>query len=78
MEDCKRYNVLGAYDAMTGVMQTVTNTTYINASSVLAMLGKLRLLHPGSKIRIVWDNAAYQRNYCVRWYAALLDIELIF
>jgi len=74
----KRYNVLGAYNAITGVMTTVTNTTYINSASVIELLGKLRLLYPGRKIKIVLDNAAYQRNYWVRWHAALLDIELIF
>ena len=74
----KRYNVLGAYNAISGAMVTVTNTTYINSSSVMELLGKLRLLHPGRKIKIVLDNAAYQRNWLVRWYAALLDIELIF
>jgi transposase len=74
----KRYNVLGAYHAITGAMVSVTNTTYINSSSVMELLGKLRLLHPGREIKIVLDNAAYQRNYWVRWYAALLDIELIF
>jgi len=74
----KRYNVLGAYNAITGAMTTVTNTAYINSSSVMELLGKLRLLHPERKIKIVLDNAAYQRNYVVRWYAALLDIELIF
>jgi len=74
----KRYNVLGAYHALTGAMISVTNTTYINSSSVMELLGKLRLLHPGREIKIVLDNAAYQRNYWVRWYAALLDIELIF
>jgi len=74
----KRYNVLGAFNAITGAMTTVTNTTYINSSSVMELLGKLRLLHPGRRIKIVLDNAAYQRNWVVRWYAALLDIELIF
>jgi transposase len=74
----KRYNVLGAYNAITGAMTTVTNTTYINSSSVIELLGKLRLRHPGRKIKIVLDNAAYQRNWLVRWHAALLDIELIF
>jgi len=74
----KRYNVLGAYNAITGAMATVTNTTYINSSSVIELLGKLRLLHPGRKIKIVLDNAAYQRNWWVRWQAALLDIELIY
>jgi transposase len=74
----KRYNVLGAYHAITGSMVTVTNTAYINSSSVMELLGKLRLLHSGRRIKIILDNAAYQRNYWVRWYAALLDIELIF
>jgi transposase len=74
----KRYNVLGAYNAITGAMTAVTNTTYINTSSVIELLGKLRLLHPGRKIKIILDNAAYQRNWVVRWHAALLDIELIF
>jgi hypothetical protein len=49
----KRYNVLGAYHAMTGAMTTVTNTTYINLSSVMELLGKLRILHPGRNIKIV-------------------------
>jgi len=62
----KRYNVLGAHHAITGAMQTVTNRTYINTSSVMELLGRLRLLHSGSTIGIVLDNAA------------LLDIELIF
>ena len=74
----QRYNVLGAFNAITHTMTTVTNTTYINSSSVIELLGKLRLLHPGRPIKIVLDNAAYQRNYWVRWHAALLDIELIF
>jgi transposase len=74
----QRYNVLGAFHAITGAIVAVTNTTYINSSSVLELLGKLRLLHPGRPIKIVLDNASYQRNYVVRWYAALLDIELVF
>jgi len=74
----KRYNVLGAYNAITGVMTTVTNTTYINSASVMELLGKLRMLYPGRKIKIVLDNAAYQRNDAVKGHAALLDIELIF
>ena len=42
----QRYNVLGASHAMTGAMVSVTNTTYINSSSVVELLGKLSLLHP--------------------------------
>jgi transposase len=74
----QRYNVLGALHAMTGAMTTVTNTTYINSSSVIQLLSKLRALHPGHPIKVVLDNASYQRNYLVRWHAAILDIELVF
>jgi len=74
----QRYNVIGAYNAITGAMITVTNTTYINSSSVIELLSKLRQLHPGRPIKVVLDNASYQRNYLVRWHAAILDIELIF
>jgi transposase len=74
----QRYNVLGAYNAMTGSMVSITNTTYINSASVIALLNKLRLLHPGRPIKIVLDNAAYQRCYAVRGHAILLDIELVF
>jgi transposase len=74
----RRYNVLGAYNAMTGAMVTVTNMTYINSSSVMELLGKLRLLHPGRRIKIILDNATYQRCYAVMSQAILLDIELVF
>ena len=74
----QRYNVLGAYHAIRGTMVTVTNTTYINSSSVIELLGKLSLLHPDRAIKVVLDNAAYQRCYFVRTHAAILGIELIF
>jgi transposase len=74
----QRYNVLGALHAITGAMTTVTNTTYINSASVIELLGKLRLLHPDRPIKIILDNASYQRNWVVRWHAAILDIELVF
>jgi len=74
----KRYNVLGAYHAIRGTMVTVTNATYINSSSVIELLGKLSLLHPDRAIKVVLDNAAYQRCYWVRMHAAVLGIELIF
>jgi transposase len=74
----QRYHVLGAYNAITRAMVTVTNKTYINSSSVMELLGKLRLLHPDRPIKVVLDNAAYQRCYAVRSKAILLDIELVF
>ena len=74
----QRYNVLGAYNAITGVMVSVTNTTYINSSSVIELLGKLSLLHPEGTVKVILDNAAYQRCYWVRAFASLVGIELVF
>ena len=74
----KRYNVLGAYHAIRGTMVSVTNMTYINSSSVIELLSKLALLHPDRPIKVILDNAAYQRCYWVRSFAMLAGIELVF
>jgi transposase len=74
----KRYNVLGAYNAMTGAMVAVTNRTYINSSSVVELLSKLSLIHPEGGVKVILDNAAYQRCYWVRAFSSLVGIELIF
>jgi transposase len=74
----KRYNVLGAYNAITGKLLTVVNESYINSASVGEMLRLLRLSHWGESITVVLDNAGYQRCYWVREYAVLLDINLVF
>ncbi|MCL2623934.1 MAG: IS630 family transposase, partial [Planctomycetaceae bacterium] len=74
----KRYNVLGAYNAVSGAMVSVTNTTYINSSSVIELLSKLALLHPDRPIKVILDNATYQRCYWVRSFAMLIGIELVF
>jgi transposase len=74
----KRYNVLGAYNAMSQKLLTVVNESYINSSSICEMLRLLRRSHWGESITVVLDNAAYQRCYLVREYAILLDINLLF
>jgi len=45
---------------------------------VIELLSKLALLHPNRPIKVVLDNAAYQRCYWVRSFAMLVGIELIF
>lgn len=74
----KRYNVLGAFDPISLSMVCVTNTSYINSSSVCDLLWEIGLLHPGRTIKIVLDNAAYQRCLLVQEFARELGIELIF
>ena len=74
----KRYNVLGALDAVTHRMIRVTNHGYINPSSVCDLLkavSRAGLLGP---VTLVLDNAAYQRCAFVQAYAAFLGIELLF
>ena len=56
----KRWNVLGAYDVVTGQLTTVANDGYINAMTVCEMLRKLAVRYAGRPIVIVLDNARYQ------------------
>ncbi|MDR1383815.1 MAG: transposase [Planctomycetaceae bacterium] len=74
----KRYNILGAYNPIAHTMEWITNTTYINSLVVCEMLHKLSALHKGIPIKIVLDNARYQRCKLVTNLAAELGIELVF
>ena len=76
----KRYNVLGAIDAITHNVISVCNTTYINHLSVIELLEKIRDRHKDSvfPISIFLDNAKYQRCKAVTEKAASLNIELMF
>jgi len=74
----KRFNVLGAVDAVTKHIFTFTNETYITATSVCALLDTIAAYYGNLPITIVLDNARYQTCRWVRDYAAALDIELLF
>ena len=74
----QRFNVLGAVDAVTKEILTVTNETYINAESVCLLLTKIAAKYAGEMITIVLDNARYQKCELVLRYAATLGIELLF
>lgn len=74
----QRFNVLGALNAVTHELITVTNTTYINALSVGELLAKIRRRHPRGLITVVLDNARYQRCKWVQEKAVSLKIELLF
>lgn len=80
MSGRKRYNVLGAIDAITHDLQCVCNETYINALSVCELLEQIRNIHMDNNnpITIVLDNARYQRCDLVKQLADKLDIELLF
>jgi len=75
----KRYNVLGALDAITHELVTVCNETYVNALSICELLRKIRdSVGIGEIITLVLDNAAYQRCTLVTELAKDLKIELLF
>lgn len=74
----KRYNVLGALNALTHQLITVTNETYITAESVCELLQKIAALGIQAPITIILDNTRYQRCAKVMETAAALQIELLF
>lgn len=74
----QRFNVLGALNALTHELVTVTNTTYITATSVCELLQKLAALNLGVPITLFLDNARYQKCALVQTLAASLQIELCY
>lgn len=74
----KRFNVLGAIDAVTRELTTVTNDTTIDATAICELLRKLSARYPGLPLTLVLDNARYQRCEPVRLLAAELRIELLY
>jgi transposase len=74
----KRFNVLGAVNAITKDVITVTNQTYINSESICQMLLKLSMLNLDVPITVVLDNARYQKCRVVPMLAEALNIELLY
>jgi transposase len=74
----RRFNVLGAVNAVTKEIITVTNETYINAESICELLLKLDNLGLTVPIVLILDNARYQKCKLVDEYAKSLKIELCY
>ncbi len=74
----KRYNVLGALDAINHQLIKVTNEAYINAESVCLLLRELHNKNFGVPIILVLDNAKYQKCELVQTLANNLKIELLY
>lgn len=74
----QRYNVLGAFNAVSGELVRVTNTSYITAQTVCELLGKIAALDLTTPITLVLDNARYQRCQLVENLAGVLNIELLY
>lgn len=73
-----RYNVLGALNFASKKMTTVTNETYITSAQIVILIDKLLVEYPNQIIKLVMDNAKYQRCKLVMEYADRHGIELIF
>jgi transposase len=73
----KRYNVLGALNFISKKIETVTNDSYITSIQVVELLVKLAKSYT-KPIKIVLDNARYQRCAVVKEKATELGIELVF
>jgi len=74
----KRFNVLGALNAISHEMIVITNTGYINAYSVCSLLTKISRKYGELPISIVLDNARYQKCKLVQQTSKLFDIELLY
>ena len=74
----QRFNVLGAIDAITHQLVTVSNDSYINAQSVCDLLRKIAATHPAIPITLVLDNARYQKCKVVWALAESLKIEMLY
>jgi transposase len=73
-----RFNVLGALNAITHELITVTNETYINAESFCDLLWRIAQLQIQGPVTLVLDNARYQKCKMVWRFAETLNIELLY
>ena len=74
----QRFNVLGAWNAITRELIAVTNTTVVNTETMCQLLHKIAAVGLSGPITLAPDNARYQRNATVQALAAELGITLLF
>jgi transposase len=74
----QRFNVLGAWNAITRELISVTNTTVVNTETMCQLLRKIAAAGLTGPITLVLDNARYQRNAAVQALASQLGITLLY
>jgi len=74
----QRFNVLGAWNAVTRQLLAVTNTTVVNTDTMCELLRKIAAAKLVGPITLVLDNAKYQRNKAVQALAVELNVRLMF
>jgi len=73
----QRFNVLGAWNAVTRELVAVTNTTVVNTATMCELLQAIAAQQLTGPIALVLDNARYQRNAVVMAHAQELGITLL-
>jgi hypothetical protein len=66
----QRFNVLGAWNAITHELISVTNTTFVNTETRCELLRKIAAMGLTGPITLVLDNARYQRKAAVQALAS--------
>jgi len=74
----KRYSVLGAWNAVTNELVSITTDATVNAETMCQLLRKISALGLTGPIRLVLDNARYQHCTLVKNLAKELEIHLEF
>jgi transposase len=74
----QRYNVLGAWNAITRELVSIANTTVVSSETACALLRKIAALGLTGPITLVMDNARYQHCKLVQALAEELNIRLLF
>ena len=74
----QRFNILGAFDAVTRELVSVTNTTVVNAETMCALLRKIAARGLAGPVTLVLDNARYQKCALVQDLAKTLGIDLLY
>jgi transposase len=74
----QRYSVLGAWNAVTQELVSITTDTTVSAETMCALLRKIAALGLQGPITVVLDNARYQHCALVMNLAKSLNIRLEF
>ena len=72
-----RHSVLGAWNAVTNALVTVTTDKSVNRETMGALLRKIDTLGRKSLVRLVLDNGRYQHCVLVKDLVKSLNIELL-
>ena len=74
----QRFNVLGAWNAVTRELVSVTNTTAVNALTMCELLRGIAEQGLSGPVTVVLDNARYQKCALVQDLAKSLGITLLY